>query len=61
MIIESIKSEYRRYKSLTEKAIAQVKDDDLHKVFGEDGNSIAVIMNHLSGNLKSRFTNFLQI
>jgi uncharacterized damage-inducible protein DinB len=59
MIIESIKSEYQRYKSLAEKAIVQVKDDDLHKVIGEDNNSIAVIMNHISGNLKSRFTNFL--
>lgn len=59
MIIESIKSEYQRYKSGAEMAIVQVKDDDLHKVFGEDGNSIAVIMNHISGNLKSRFTNFL--
>jgi uncharacterized damage-inducible protein DinB len=59
MIIESIKSEYQRYKSLTEAAIAQIKDDDLHKVISEDNNSIAVIMNHLSGNLKSRFINFL--
>jgi uncharacterized damage-inducible protein DinB len=59
MIIESIKLEYQRYKSLAEMAFAQVKDDDLHKLLGEDSNSIAVIMNHISGNLKSRFTNFL--
>lgn len=59
MVTESIKSEYQRYKSLGEMAISQVKDDDLHKVLGEDANSIAVIMNHISGNLKSRFTNFL--
>jgi len=59
MIVESIRSEYQRYKSLAENAIAQIKDDDLHRVVGEDDNSIAVIMNHLSGNLKSRFTNFL--
>ena len=59
MIIESIKSEYERYKSLAEGAISQVKDDDLHKKLGDDDNSIAVIMNHLSGNFKSRFTNFL--
>jgi uncharacterized damage-inducible protein DinB len=59
MIIESIRFEYRRYKSLVEKAIAQIKDDDLFRVIGDDGNSIAVTMNHLSGNLKSRFTNFL--
>jgi uncharacterized damage-inducible protein DinB len=59
MIIESIKSEYERYKSLAEGAISQINDDDLHKKLDEDGNSIAVIMNHLSGNFKSRFTNFL--
>jgi uncharacterized damage-inducible protein DinB len=40
-------------------AVAQVKDRDLHKVIGDDGNSIAVVVNHLSGNLKSRFTRFL--
>lgn len=59
MIIEPIKSEYQRYKSLAEAAIAQITDDDLHKVVGEDNNSISTIMNHISGNLKSRFTNFL--
>jgi uncharacterized damage-inducible protein DinB len=59
MVIESITAEYERYKSLTEMAIAQVKDPALHRVIGEDNNSIAVVMNHLSGNLKSRFTNFL--
>lgn len=58
MMIESIRNEYRRYKALAEKSVAQVKDEDLHKVFGEDANSIAVVLNHLSGNLKSRFTNF---
>lgn len=59
MIIESMLSEYRRYKALAEMALSQVKDDDLHKSLGAEGNSIAVIMTHLSGNLKSRFTAFL--
>jgi uncharacterized damage-inducible protein DinB len=59
MVIESIASEYQRYKSLAQMAISQVKDDDLHEVVGEDANSIAVVMNHISGNLKSRFTNLL--
>ena len=59
MVIESIKSEYQRYKSLAETAISQVKDDHLHKVLGEDANSIAVVVKHISGNLKSRLTNFL--
>ena len=59
MVIESVKSEYQRYKSLAELAISQVSDDCLHQVLGEDNNSIAVVMKHIFGNLKSRFTNFL--
>ncbi len=59
MIIEAIKSEYERYKSLAELAVNQVNHEGIHKIFGEDGNSIAVIIKHLSGNLKSRFTSFL--
>lgn len=59
MVVESIKLEYNRYKSLTELAVAQVKDGDLQKIISGTENSIAILMNHLSGNLISRFTNFL--
>ena len=59
MFAESIIGEYKRYKSLVELAVAQVKDNDLNKIISHDGNSIAILMNHLIGNLKSRFTNFL--
>ena len=47
------------YKELAEKSLAQVKDEDLHCVFGDDGNSIAVLIQHIAGNLRSRFTDFL--
>ena len=47
------------YRELGEKAIAQVKDEDLHLAIGEDGNSIAVLMRHIAGNARSRFTEFL--
>lgn len=47
------------YKELAERALAQVKDEDLHRVLGEDGNSVAVLMQHIAGNLRSRFTDFL--
>lgn len=50
---------YANYKELAEKAVAQVKDEDLHHVLGEDGNSISVILRHIAGNLRSRFTDFL--
>ena len=59
MIIKAIISEYKRYKSLADLAIEQVGKKEFHQVFGDDGNSIAVIVKHLAGNLKSRFTNFL--
>jgi hypothetical protein len=59
MIISSIKSEYLRYKKLGEGAIEQVPDKGINKVIGDDNNSIAVIVFHISGNLKSRFTDFL--
>lgn len=51
---------YRNYKDLGEKAIAQVqRDDDLHLQLDPASNSIAVIVKHLSGNLRSRFRDFL--
>lgn len=58
-MLKSITSEYHRYKKLAEAAIAQVEDDDLNRIIGSDNNSIAVIVRHIAGNLKSRFTNFL--
>jgi uncharacterized damage-inducible protein DinB len=57
-IISSIASEYRRYKLVAEAAIHQLNDDELSE--SKDGaNSIATLAWHLSGNLKSRFTDFL--
>ena len=51
--------EYERYKLIGQKALAQVSDDFLNKVIGAENNSIAVIVRHISGNLISRFTDFL--
>ena len=59
MIISSIKYEYLRYKKLGEGAIKQIPEDGLNKLFGDDNNSISVIVAHISGNLKSRFTDFM--
>ena len=57
-VLNSIESEYRRYKGLGEGAIAQLDDADFSKPAG-GGNSIAIVVWHISGNLKSRFTDFL--
>ena len=57
-ILNSLESEYRRYKGLGEGAIAQLDDADFSKP-AAGGNSIAILVWHISGNLKSRFTDFL--
>jgi hypothetical protein len=58
-IVESIQSEYRRYKKLGEGAIQQLREEDLCVAGPGESNSVAVIVWHISGNLKSRFTDFL--
>jgi hypothetical protein len=57
-LLASVEAEFRRYKSLAEKAVEQLADDELH-VRWDDGNSIAILMQHIGGNLKSRFSDFL--
>jgi hypothetical protein len=50
---------FRNYKALGDGALSQVSDADLHTLVDPDANSIAVIVKHLAGNLRSRFTDFL--
>ena len=59
-IVASIEGEYRRYKRLGEGAIDQLTDGQLSQVSSSGGNSIATLVWHVSGNLVSRFTDFLQ-
>jgi hypothetical protein len=58
-LIEGIRAEYRRYKALGEAALDQVRDAELSKADSPGDNSLAVICWHLSGNLRSRFSDFL--
>lgn len=48
----------REYKTLADKTILQLSDEDMH--FDQNGaNSIAIIIQHMHGNMVSRWTNFL--
>ena len=58
-LIESIEREYRRYKGYAEGTFDQLVDDQLAHVPAADGNSVAILVSHIAGNLKSRFTDFL--
>src|SRR5262245_11574871 len=50
---------FRHYKTLGEKALAQMPDEALHTELDANSNSVAVIVKHLGGNLRSRFRDFL--
>jgi hypothetical protein len=59
--LEIARFEARRLKELAEKALAQVKDDSLlHHALDPESNSLAVVIQHLGGNLASRWTRFLE-
>jgi uncharacterized damage-inducible protein DinB len=57
--VESICKEYLVYKTLGERSLAQLSDDQLSASLAAGTNSVAAICWHISGNLKSRFTDFL--
>ncbi|MDT5122786.1 MAG: hypothetical protein QOC96_2268 [Acidobacteriota bacterium] len=57
--LEDAISNFRAHKKQTEKALSQVKDEELFQTLDEEGNSIAVIIKHIVGNMFSRWTDFL--
>lgn len=50
---------FRTYRKLAEGAIEQITDEQLFTVLSSEMNSIAVIIKHLAGNMRSRWTDFL--
>ncbi len=50
---------FRTYQKLGEKAIAQVSDEELFVTLDAEANSIALVVKHLWGNMRSRWTDFL--
>jgi uncharacterized damage-inducible protein DinB len=57
--VPAIISAFEANKRLADRAVEQVADDTLHAALDANTNSIAVIMKHVAGNLKSRWTDFL--
>ena len=58
-ILPDLQHEYRRYKDLADRAIAALDEHAFARRPSEIANSIALIIKHLAGNLRSRFTDFL--
>ena len=57
--VQLVVREFRRLKSLGDDAIAQVSDSHFFASLAPGDNSIAIIVKHVSGNLLSRWTDFL--
>ncbi len=57
--LESVKRQFEYYKLLAEKTIDQLPEEKLFYQYNESSNSIATIVKHLSGNMLSRWTDFL--
>lgn len=57
--LKDIRIQFAKVKQLAERALAQVSDDELFVTLDPESNSLAVIVKHMAGNLRSRFTDFL--
>ena len=57
--LEDSLSLFRYYKKLAERAMEQVADDDLFTVLDPEANSIAIVVKHMTGNMRSRWSDFL--
>jgi Protein of unknown function (DUF1572) len=57
--LEDVVAQFRSLKKLAERALTQVADTQLFVTLDPESNSIAVIMKHLAGNMRSRWTDFL--
>jgi hypothetical protein len=59
LYLRDIVRTFRHHRALGDAALAQVSDAGLHAPIDPDANSIALVVKHLSGNLRSRFSDFL--
>ena len=50
---------FRYYKKLAERAMEQITDEQLFAMLDEEANSIAIVVKHMAGNMRSRWTDFL--
>ena len=50
--------QFRQLKELAERALAQISDDEIFTALDEEANSIAVLMKHVAGSMRARWTDF---
>ena len=57
--LADLREQFGKIKELSERALAQVSDEDLTRTLDPESNSLAILVQHMAGNLRSRFTDFL--
>jgi uncharacterized damage-inducible protein DinB len=58
-VIADVRSVYQQQRNLAEAALAQINDDQFFETTNHGANSLAIIVKHVGGNLRSRWTDFL--
>jgi Protein of unknown function (DUF1572) len=56
---EEVRRQFRGYKRLGEGAMSQLQGDEMFITIDPESNSVAILVKHLAGNMRSRFTDFL--
>lgn len=57
--LEDVLAVFRQYKKMAEAAMAQVSDEEFFRAIDPESNSVALIVKHVAGNMRSRWTDFL--
>jgi hypothetical protein len=57
--LDEARRQFRGHKRLAEGAMAQLRDEDFFVTLDPESNSVAILVKHLAGNMRSRFTDFL--
>lgn len=58
-ILDDIRQQFQKYRTMAERALEQMSEEDFYHCIDPDSNSIALILKHMSGNMRSRWTDFL--
>lgn len=57
--LEEIRRQFHGYKRLADGALAQISEEEFFRELDPESNSIAIVVKHMAGNMRSRFTDFL--
>lgn len=59
LVVDAFAREFQKTRQLAERAVAQLSDAQLHVRLDAEANSVAMLMQHMAGNMRSRWTDFL--